>query len=190
MSVGRVMVFGVVMVAALGCSASRQRVDYRYAGHDQATMTDVNVVPGPMPANESFTGSFSSPQIGDVFLEQTGDSVVGQYSYPRGACRATGRIEGRVEGNLLRFSWTESQRSCGRLGLLRGKGYFLFWVDSAGNGRANGQWGFNDNETGGGPWSLFRDRVRRQPPAEEHNNDGAFSDDPVSGGADAGASGN
>lgn len=180
-----VLGFGVVLLA--GCGAQRTQTVYRYAGRDQATMVDVNVVRGPMPGTESYTGSFSSPQIGDVYLEQTGDAVVGQYAYPRGACRATGRIEGRVEGNLLRFRWTESQRTCGRLGLLTGHGYFLFWVDSAHNGRANGEWGLGEAETGGGPWSLFRDRVRRPPPAEEQHDENAFSDDPVRGAGDAGA---
>lgn len=165
------------------CAATQARTNYRFAGNDPATMVAVDVRPGPMPANESFGGSFHSEQIGDVFLEQTGDSVVGQYTYNRASCRATGRIEGRAEGNLLRFSWTESQRACGRIAPLTGKGFMLFWVDSAGNGRTNGEWGMGESDSGGGPWSLFRDRVRRQPTSEE----GSTQDGPFSGdAADAG----
>jgi hypothetical protein len=159
------------------CSSPQARTTYRYAGNDGPTMVAVDIRPGPMPANESFSGSFASGQIGDVFLEQTGDLVVGQYSYNRASCRATGRIEGHAEGNLLRFTWTESQRACGRIAPLSGRGYMLFWIDSAGNGRTNGEWGMADRDSGGGPWSLFRDRVRRQPPAEE----GATRDGPFSG---------
>lgn len=161
---------GLVGVAALGllvsaCSGTTQvRTVYRYAGNDPATMQDVDIRPGAMPDGESFTGSFHSSQIGDVYLEQTGDAVVGTYAYDRASCHATGRIEGTVQGNLLRFHWTESQRACGRIQPLRGRGYFLFWMDSAGNGRANGEWGVAAAESGGGPWTLFRDRVRRQPP--------------------------
>ena len=160
------------------CSGPQVRTNFRYTGYDSATMANVDVVRGPMPGNESFSGSYNSGQIGDVFLEQTGDLVVGQYSYNRASCRATGRIEGHVEGNLLRFNWTESQRACGRIAPLSGRGYMLFWLDTAGNGRTNGEWGMGEADSGGGPWSLFRDRVRRQPPVEESNQpDGPFSGD-------------
>lgn len=169
-------------LSTLACSGAQNARDYRYAGHDDATMVDVNVTQGPMPQGESYTGSFSSQQIGDVYFEQTGDSVIGTYEYNRASCRARGRIEGSVTGNLLRFNWTEDQRACGRMQLERGRGYFLFWIDSAGNGRANGQWGPGTEETGGGPWALFRDRVRRQPPRhEDGEQNGPFSDDPVNG---------
>ena len=159
------------------CSGSQARTNYRYAGNDPATMTAVDVSQGPMPANESYSGSFHSEQIGDVYLDQTGDLVVGQYIYNRASCRATGHIEGHVQGNLLHFTWTESQRACGRIGLLSGAGYMLFWVDSAGNGRTNGEWGMGERDSGGGPWSLFRDRVRRQPPSPEETPDSPFGND-------------
>ena len=179
----RTTVFFMLSLAALGCSigcssSGGRTVNYAYhSEQDPVTNEAAHVVRGDMPSGESFTGSYHSPQIGDVFLEQTGDHVVGQYSYNRASCRATGRIEGHVEGNLLRFTWTESQRACGRIAPLTGRGYMLFWIDSAGNGRTNGEWGMADRDSGGGPWSLFRDRVRRQPPAEE----GATRDGPFSG---------
>lgn len=165
------------------CSGTQARTTYRYAGNDPATMVAVDIRPGPMPANESFSGSFHSEQIGEVFLEQTGDLVVGQYLYNRASCQATGRIEGHTEGNLLRFNWTESQRACGRLAPVSGRGYMLFWVDSAGNGRANGEWGMGERDSGGGPWSLFRDRVRRPAPAPAAaTQDGPFSGDAADAG--------
>jgi hypothetical protein len=166
------------------CAGTQARTNYHYAGNDPATMVAVDINQGPMPANESYSGSFHSEQIGDVFLEQTGDLVVGQYIYNRASCRATGRVEGHVTGNLLRFNWTESQRACGRIAPLTGRGYMLFWVDSAGNGRTNGEWGMGDNDSGGGPWSLFRDRVRRQPtPDETPTQDGPFSGDRADAGS-------
>lgn len=170
---------GVLAATALvfGACASgggAQRVNYRYAGNDPATMQQVDVRPGPMPDGEGFSGSFHSAQIGDVYLEQTGDSVIGTYEYDRASCHAVGRIEGTANGNLVRFRWTESQRSCGRIQPLMGRGYFLFWVDSAHNGRLSGEWGSGDRENGGGPWALFRDRVRRQPPARPEGENGVF----------------
>lgn len=156
------LLVSTLLVTACG-GAQAPRATYRFAGNDPATMVAVDVRPGPMPDGETFSGSFSSQQIGDVFLEQTGDSVVGDYAYNRANCRATGHIEGSVQGNLLRFTWTESQAACGRIGMLRGRGWLLFWKDSAGNGRLNGEWGQGESDTGGGPWACFRDRVRRQP---------------------------
>ena len=165
------------------CASTQTHPNYRYAANDPATLVAVDVRPGAMTSGESFSGSFHSEQIGDVFLEQTGDLVVGQYAYNRASCRATGHIEGRVEGNLMHFSWTESQRLCGRIAPMTGHGYMLFWIDSAQNGRANGEWGFAENEGGGGPWSLFRDRVRRQPTPEEG---GTRGDNPFSADGNAG----
>lgn len=166
------------MMLLASCASTQVHTAYRYASNDQATMVAVDIQPGPLPANETFSGSYHSEQIGDVFLEQTGDLVVGQYIYNRASCRATGRIEGHLEGNLLHFNWTESQRACGRIAPLSGKGYMLFWVDSAGNGRTNGEWGMGQSDTGGGPWSLFRDRVRRDPPTDEASTrEGPFSGD-------------
>jgi hypothetical protein len=128
---------------------------------DTVTNQAVTVVPGPMPSGETFTGLFHSQEIGDVNLEQTGDTVIGCYEYDRAQCHVRGRIEGRVEGNLLRFAWTEDHRACGRLSVPPGRGYFLFWKDSADNGRAVGEWGYSDNEDGNGQWLLFRVPNRR-----------------------------
>jgi hypothetical protein len=154
-----------VLGGSIGCSSGGGRaVNYVYhSEQDPVTNEAAHITRGEMPSAESFTGSYHSPQIGDVFLEQTGETVIGTYEYDRAACHATGRFEGRVSGNLLRFTWTESQAECGRMQPLTGHGYFLFWKDSAENGRINGEWGVGEDENGGGPWSATRDRVRRQP---------------------------
>lgn len=163
MNLQRSLLLSLLLASASCASSDAVRTTFRYSGNDPATMTNVDITPGPMPEGESFTGSYHSQQIGDLFLEQTDDHVVGQYAYDRANCRATGRLEGSAQGNLFHFTWTESQAACGRLAPLRGRGYFLFWKDSAGNGRVNGEWGTGNSESGGGPWSGFRDRVRREP---------------------------
>jgi hypothetical protein len=179
------------LTLTIACASNQRARSYAYAAHDPATNTDVSIGVGPMPENESFSGSFHSQQIGDVYLDQTGDSVVGTYEYDRASCHATGRIEGTARGNVLRFRWTESQAECGRIAPLTGHGYFLFWKDSANNGRVNGEWGFNEAEYGGGPWALFRDRVRRQPQQRNTGRgQGVFDQDNSSGGSNtSGASG-
>lgn len=183
-----------MLLGAAACSGSQSnRTVYAFTGRDPATMTDVDIRPGPMPGTESFSGSYHSQQIRDVYLDQTGDHVVGDYRYDRANCPAQGHIEGTAQGNLLRFTWTESQAACGRLGLLRGRGYLLFWVDSAGNGRLNGRWGMGESESDGGPWSAFRDRVRRElndrrPTVAGQSSEPVFNDSPTtapSGGTSA-----
>jgi hypothetical protein len=187
----------LVTLAAFGCSSSgRIHTNYAYnSDADPVTNRPVHITQGPMPDGESFTGSYHSQQIGDLYLEQMGDIVTGQYEYDRAACHATGRVEGRVTGNLMRFTWTESQAACGRLQPLTGHGYFLFWKettdDGAVNERLNGEWGVGDNDSGGGPWSAFRDRVRRQPPSQSGNatGGGVFEDaNGSSGGTSSGGS--
>lgn len=167
----------LVAFAAFGCSSSgRVRTNYAYnTDADPASNRPVHITQGPMPDGESFSGSYHSQQVGDLYLEQMGDIATGQYEYDRAACHATGRIEGRVTGNLMRFTWTESQAACGRLQPLTGHGYFLFWKettdDGAVNERLNGEVGMGDEDSGS-PWSAFRDRVRRQPPSPSSNSSG------------------
>ena len=188
----------VLTLCLFGCSSTNQmRTTYAYhADSDPVSGRPVHVTQGPMPENEQFTGSYHSQQIGDLYLEQINEVVTGSYEYDRAACHATGRIEGRAIGNLLRFTWTESQATCGRLQPLVGHGYFLFWKETNDDGqenvRLNGEWGPGESDSGGGPWSAFRDRVRRQPPAQQSTTGGGVFEDgngtpspstPSSGGA-------
>ncbi len=133
----------------------------------------MNIGQVDMPLGESFTGSYHSQQLGDVFLGQTGADVTGTYQYDRAACRTLGRLEGRTAGNLLRFTWTEDQSLCGRFQPISGHGYMLFWLErnvhGVVNGRLDGEWGMGDAELGNGHWSAFRDAVRRQAPARPAN---------------------
>lgn len=179
----------VVGLAALAACGSRQgRVNYGYSGQDPVTQENVNVRPGPMPSGDTFTGLYHSQEIGDVSLHQTGDHVVGCYEYDRAACHVRGRLEGSVEGNLLRFSWTEDQRACGRLSVPPGRGYFLLWKDSANNFRSTGEWGFGDEEAGNGRWNLFR-VANRRPHSCSEGSEGEGSEGSSGGTTTSGTSG-
>lgn len=164
-------------LAAVGCAAAPPppvRHAYVYTtDHDPVSGQPVNIGQVDMPLGESFTGSYHSQQLGDVFLEQTGADVTGTYQYDRAACRTMGRLEGRTAGNLLRFTWTEDQSLCGRFQPISGHGYMLFWLErnvhGVVNGRLDGEWGMGDAELGNGHWSAFRDAVRRQAPARPAN---------------------
>ncbi len=164
----------VALVATLGCaSAPPHRVHHSYVyatDHDPASGRAVNIGQVDMLPGETFSGSYHSQQLGDLYLDQRGMDVTGVYSYDRASCRSRGRLQGRTAGNLLRFTWTEDQSLCGRFQPITGHGYMLFWMerndDGAVNGRLDGEWGMGEEELGNGHWSAFRDRVRRDTPAE------------------------
>lgn len=160
-----------------------------------------NVSPGPMPDGETFTGVWHSPQYGTMQFVQTGSAVVGTYERDE----RTGRIQGTATGDLLRFEWSESREMVsGRPITTRGRGYFRFTVGDDGDMYIVGEWGHDDNETGGGPWRAARDRRRRPTidssgatsggtadPAEERaeGSGDAFPDSGGSGGSRGGSSG-
>lgn len=117
-----------------------------------------NISSGPMPAGETFTGVWHSPQYGEMQLVQTGNSVVGEYVHDE----RRGRIQGNATGDVLRFEWTERRELVsGRPNTTRGRGYFRFEVGDDNDRYLVGEWGHDDNETGGGPWRAVRDRRRR-----------------------------
>jgi hypothetical protein len=119
----------------------------------------VSIPQGPMPANGSYTGVWHSPQYGEMHLVQTGSSVVGEYTKDE----RRGRIQGTVQGNVLRFEWSEQRELvAGRPIVTRGRGYFHYAIGDDGDHYIRGQWGVDQNMTGGGEWNAVRDR-RRQP---------------------------
>jgi hypothetical protein len=108
----------------------------------------------PMPEGGDFTGVYHSPQYGEMNLVQTGNSVVGEYRKDERA----GRINGSVEGNLLKFDWIERRALVLNKPVeSKGKGYFHYLIDPANNEHVlKGEWGNGDQRTGGGPWNAWK----------------------------------
>ena len=84
-----------IAVATLGCVLGA-------TAQDEIPERQMNVRQGPMPSGHSFSGVYRSPQIGDIDIVQTGDSVVGRYEYDRGSCHVVARLEGSANGNASR----------------------------------------------------------------------------------------
>ncbi len=129
-----------------------------------------NVSPGTMPDGGSYTGVWHSPQYGEMHLVQTGAQVVGCYTKDE----RRGRIQGTVQGDLMRFEWSERRELVvGRPITTRGHGYFQYAVGDDSDHYAQGEWGHDDNETGGGPWRAVRDRRRSRRPDPDACGQGA-----------------
>jgi hypothetical protein len=84
------------------------------------------------------SGNYTS-NWGAVTLRQNGNHVSGQYVYQ------SGRLEGELDGNMLRYTWREHDST--------GRG---IWV-VASNGELIGTWGTSDDLSGGG-WRLTREK--------------------------------
>lgn len=115
---------------------------------------------GPMPPEGSFTGVYFSPQYGEMHMIQNGSSVIGEYKKDE----RSGRIQGDADGDLMRFEWTESRAMVSnRPTVTRGRGYFRYSIAPTNNEhQIAGEWGLDDDETGGGPWTGVKSK-RRQP---------------------------
>ncbi len=131
---------------------------------------------GPMPPEGSFTGVYFSPQYGEMHMIQNGSSVIGEYKKDE----RSGKIQGDADGNLLRFEWTENRAMVSnRPTVTRGRGYFRYTINPTNEEhQIDGEWGLDDNETGGGPWTAVKSK-RRQP---------RLSSDSESSGGDSGGS--
>lgn len=126
-------------VIVAGCGAAGGRAD---------------VSPGVMPEGGSFGGVWNSPQYGRMDMVQTGATIVGEYTKNE----RSGRLEGTVQGDLMRFTWSERRELvAGVPRLNRGHGYFRLVKDAEGF-KLIGEWGHDDNETGGGPWNAIHTR--------------------------------
>jgi hypothetical protein len=122
---------------------------------------------GNMPEGGSFHGIWQSPQYGNMHLCESGAQVVGDYEKDE----RRGRIQGTIQGDLLRFQWEERREMVvGRPTTTRGRGYFRIAKGQDNDWYFQGEWGHDADETGGGPWNGVR--MRRGNPTRCAASDG------------------
>jgi hypothetical protein len=176
------IVFALAVAAALvGCGGAQG---------------ELPVQPGPMPQKGSWDGVFQSQAYGRMEFTQNGRNVVGLYEGER----HFGRIEGRIEGDVLLFDWTQwNQDLQGKLREKTGKGYFKYHVveeqgltSTHTAHKLEGEWGYDDSRTGN-PWSAVKlsDRAKKrlEPHTEVLESGGADDYDAASGFQDVGGGG-
>jgi len=116
------------------------------------------VAPGEMPQGASWNGVYFNPQFGNLHLVEAGGSVQGRWKKTDES--AWGELNGPVNGNLMKFEWTEHKAGMvGPASMTKGKGYFLYTrppgddVDDT----LEGQWGLVDREVGN-KWDCVKQR--------------------------------
>lgn len=114
---------------------------------------------GPLPQGAAFYGVWQSPQYGNMHLCQSGKKVIGDYvKHER-----RGRIQGTVDGDLLTFQWEDHRELVqGVPQERRGQGYFRIEIGEDGDQYLKGEWGMDDEMSGGGPWNAVK--LRRGEP--------------------------
>jgi len=128
---------------------------------------------GTMPDGGTFTGVWFSPQYGEMHLIQNGATVVGRYQKEE----RTGRIQGGVTGDIMRFEWSEKRELVGgHPSQSKGHGYFrIAKDDQEDTWKLLGEWGTDADETGGGPWNAVKSKTRR-PDISGSGGDGSGSE--------------
>ena len=117
-----------------------------------------NIRIGTMPDGGTYNGVWQSPQYGNMHMCQSGSQIVGDYEKDE----RRGRIQGTIQGDVLRFQWEERRELVGgRPQVSRGRGYFRLEIGQDGDQYFRGEWGMDDSETGGGPWNGAKLRRRR-----------------------------
>ncbi len=97
----------------------------------------------PKKAPVSWVGTWETDWGELVFVTQTDGVAVGHYAW--GSPPQKGRLAGTIDGDTLRFTWTE--------GGSFGRGVFVMTGDRS---YFVGTWGTADSDSDGGAWSGRR----------------------------------
>jgi len=115
---------------------------------------------GAMPPGGSFTGVWFSGQYGEMHIIQNGAAIQGRFVKDE----RKGTIIGEAEGDLIEFEWVEKKAMvANRPNESRGRGYFRYVIKMNGEReehRLEGEWGIDDDSSGGGPWTAYKMRNR------------------------------
>ncbi len=135
----KALILGALSFSALSAACGPKADAVKTADHIQ---------PSPMPAGGTWRGVYYSPTYGYLHITEMNGAVQGAWRTTNGS--KWGELYGQLEGDLLRFSWTEHK--IGALGpnsITKGKGYFLYKVPNPKEAHElEGEWGLGDDEVG------------------------------------------
>jgi len=141
--------FSIILLAAFALLPS--------ACGGQGEAKHANAQPGPMPEGGEWTGVYYSTTYGNLHLIADGHNGSGAWRTTAGD--KWGELHGKLEGNLMRYEWTE--HTIGMIGpsaTRKGKGYFQYIEVKKGEAHElRGQWGLEEDETGS-TWDALKQR--------------------------------
>ena len=107
-----------------------------------------HISPAPMPAEGEWRGVFYSPTYGYLHITEMSGAVQGAWRTTNGS--KWGELYGQLDGDLLRFSWTEHKIGVvGPNAVSKGRGYFLYRIPNPKEAHElDGEWGLGDDEVG------------------------------------------
>lgn len=165
-----------------------------------------SITPGNLPTGGNWTGVFHSPQYGRMDMIATGPRVLGEFTRDE----RSGRIEGTVTGDVMRFRWYERrERIGGRPENVQGGGYFRYVIGPAtltngdecpdGTHCLSGEWWLGHNDGDRATWTAQRGGGRPRLSSEssggesssggDGSDDGSGGDEGSTSGGDDGTSG-
>ncbi len=147
------------------------------AGCGGGQSQEVRWIKGSMPESGNFDGVYQS-DFGRLELTANGGTAVGLYE----SDQHHGRIEGKIEGNLLFFNWTQwNEEMRGKVRKTSGEGVFQYVIEEVPMGnktkeyhRLEGWWGYDKGEftnRWNGP-KLSSRAKKRLKPREKSASDG------------------
>lgn len=108
-----------------------------------------------MPHGGEWQGVYQGPYHIYLKITHTGDHAQGTWRAMGGR---EGELWGDVDGNVLKFSFTEHDANS--KSAWSGRGYFVYNVKKPGDvGEIRGQWGLGMSETGGSWYAVKRPDV-------------------------------
>jgi hypothetical protein len=119
-----------------------------------------NIKPDNMPEGQEWTGVYFNPVFGYLHMIQNDNNIVGKWK--RADSSAWGEMSGVATGNVVHFTWKEHKYGLvGPAAEAKGKGYFVFKMNSDKIGELDGEYGLGDDETGG-QWHNVK-QVNKKP---------------------------
>jgi hypothetical protein len=133
----------LVTACALACASSSI---VACGGAGDAHMAKIK--PDNMPEGQEWTGVYFNPVFGYLHMIQNDNNIVGKWK--RADSSAWGEMSGVATGNVVHFTWKEHKYGLvGPAAEAKGKGYFVFKMNSDKIGELDGEYGLDDDETGG-----------------------------------------
>jgi hypothetical protein len=153
--------FQVSIMLALACASAPALVG---CGPSQPEVKKAELKPGSMPEGGEWQGVYYSTVYGYLHLLSDGKTATGAWRTAAGD--AWGELAGEVQGDILRYQWTE--RKIGAVGAdatKKGHGYFRYTIPNPDEPhKIAGEWGLGESDAGNS-WEAVK-QVRMEPKPE------------------------